>query len=200
MEDVQENADKLSSLRPSDNFLHFTPRQEPRNKEFRTATPSIDSAEPEIASPSLNEETSIDSAELQVASPSLNKKKTSIDSAKLEDASPSWNEVGSSIDLEEFEDDSPAVQEPELTGPEPISKIIDFTIDQASLEVPNPYDYSAYTSLSSSINSLSPNALKVVNRAEMAFSHQQDYVIPERKRAIEIVKTLLEGKSNYRGI
>ena len=54
-------------------------------------------------------------------------------------------------------------------------------------------DYSDYTSLSSSIsNSTLPTALTVVNTAEEALSCQQDYDIPQRKQAIKIVEILVK--------
>jgi hypothetical protein len=222
MKDVQENAEKLNSLRPltpnrrQENY-HFPSLDKEEsssldkegsssldkegssqsgNKEFRTAKPS----------PSLNEKkTSIDSAALQVASPGLNEEETSIDSAELEDDDPNW---GTFIGSEELDDDSAAFLGPEFTGPEPIPERIDFTIGHDSFKVSKSPsyrslvggDYSEYASLSSSIKAPSPNALKVVNTAELALFHQRDFVIPERKRAIEIVKALLEGRSSFKGV
>ena len=125
-------------------------------------------------------------------------------------------------DSVELEDASPIAQVPEFNGPEPISESLDldfgiiqyypFANGHDSVEVSkspsyrlNPNlidslvggDYSDYTSLSSSIsNSTSPNTLTVVNTAELALSRQRDYIIPQRKHAIEIVKNLVDGKQS----
>jgi len=125
-----------------------------------------------------------------------------------------------SFDSAELEAASPIVHAPEFNGPESISETLaglssNFGVVQLaqpsahgerSIKVsdssgyhlsPNMIDslvggdYSAYTSLSSTSNSTSPNALTVVNTAELALSHQRDYIIPQRKRAIGIVKTLV---------
>jgi len=151
-------------------------------------------------------------------SPSLDKEESSqSDNEESETATPSID----TAELEEEEDASPTVQEPEFTGPEPISETIFDDIDVVqyrpivnghdsdSVEVSespiyrlNPNlidslvggDYSEYTSLSSSIsNSTSPTALTIVNTAELALSRHRDHIIPQRKRAVKIVKTLVEG-------
>ena len=126
-----------------------------------------------------------------------------------------------SEELEKLEELSPIPQAPEFDGPEPIAEaledeffeIIQYyppanghdSVDASKLPSyplnPNLIDslvgrdYSQYTSLSSSVsNSASPKALSVVNTAELVLSHQRDYIIPQRKQAIEIVKNLAEGK------
>ncbi|KAF8808082.1 hypothetical protein BYT27DRAFT_7211679 [Phlegmacium glaucopus] len=115
---------------------------------------------------------------------------------------------------------SPTVHAPEFNGPESIPETIDIFNNviyrthpptghgQHSVKVselldyrPNPHsidsfvkgDYSKYTSLSSASNLTSPNALTAVKTAELALSYQRDYIIPQRKHAIEIVKTLVGG-------
>lgn len=124
------------------------------------------------------------------------------------------------IESADFEETSPIAEVPEFNGPEPISETLDddflgrfqyhaFANGHDSVDISespsfrlNPNlidslvggDYSQYTSLSSSINSTSSNALNVVNMAELALSRQRDYIIPQRKQAIEIVKNLVEGK------
>jgi hypothetical protein len=123
------------------------------------------------------------------------------------------------IDLAELEEISPIPEAPELNGPEPISETLGDVFSgiaryhsiakgHDSVDVSKPPssrlnlinslvggDYSQYVSLSPSIkNSTLPNALTVVNTAELAVSHQRDYTIPQRKRAIEIVKNLVQGK------
>jgi len=133
------------------------------------------------------------------------------------------NEVDWEEDEDEdlvVEDEDPVVQAPELNGPEPIPKLIDsdFGIvqhhpvasDHHSVEVSESPshrlninlidslaggDYSKYTTLSSSTsNSTSPTASTVVNTAELALFHQRDYVIPQRKHAIDVIRALVEGK------
>ena len=125
------------------------------------------------------------------------------------------------IESAEFEEASPIAEAPEFNGPEPISEPLDDEFSafvqyhplangHDSVDVSkspsyrlNPNlidslvggDYSQYTSLSSSINnSASPNGLTVVNTAELALTRQRDYIIPQRKQAINIVKNLVEGK------
>lgn len=124
-----------------------------------------------------------------------------------------------SVDSAELEAASPTVHAPEFNGPESISVdgvnnnlgVVQLAHQPSahgehSIKVPDSSsyhlspniidslaegDYSAYTSLSSTSNSTSPNALTVVNTAELALSHQRDYIIPQRERAIDIVKTLV---------
>lgn len=126
------------------------------------------------------------------------------------------------MDRAELEESSPIAEAPKFNGPEPISETFDDDFygtveyhppianghgsDDVSKSPscrlnPNLIDslvegnYSEYTSFSSSIsNSTSPNALTAVNTAELALSHQRDYIIPQRDKAIEIVKYLVEGK------
>ena len=144
-----------------------------------------------------------------------------IDVADLEDITYLEDIADLEEDIADLEEEAlPTVQLPEFNGPEPISETMDddfrivlyhpFANGHDSLEVSespsyrlNPNlidslvggDYSGYTSLSSSINnSTSPTALTVVNTAELALSRQRDYTIPQRKDAIEIVKSIVEGK------
>lgn len=146
-------------------------------------------------------------------SPSLDEKRSSQSGNKSETAT-------HLIDMADLDEAAlPTVQIPEFNGPEPISETMDddfrivlyhpFAKGHDSVDISespsyrlNPNlidslvggDYSQYISLSSSIsNSTSPKALTVVNTAELALSRQRDHVIPQRKRAIEIVKSLVEG-------
>lgn len=115
----------------------------------------------------------------------------------------------------ELEAASPTVHPPQFNGPEPISDTIEgfknnfavvqpsahgrhsIQVSESSSSRLNPNiidslvggDYSGYISLSSTNSSTSSNVLTVVNTAELALSHQRDYIIPQKKRAIEIVKT-----------
>jgi hypothetical protein len=130
-----------------------------------------------------------------------------------------------SVNSAELEAASPTVHAHESNGPESISETIDvfnnnFGVvqsahrfseqDKQSVKVPESPsyrlnssiidscaggDYSRYTSLSSASNSTSPNALAAVKTAELALSYQRDYGIPQRKRTIEIVKTLVDADS-----
>jgi len=121
-------------------------------------------------------------------------------------------------EFEEPEDFSPIPEAPEFDGPEPISDTLEddffgtiqyrppangvdaskspsYSLNPNLIDSLVGGDYSPYTSLSSSVsNSASQKALSVVNTAELVLSHQQDYIIPQRKQAIEIVKKLAEGK------
>jgi hypothetical protein len=122
-----------------------------------------------------------------------------------------------SVESAELEAASPTVHAPQFNGPESISDTIEDFNNNSAVVQPSPHgqhliqvsesssyylnpniidslvggDYSGYTSLSSTNNSTSPNALTVVNTAELALSHQRDYITPQRKRAIQIVKTLV---------
>jgi hypothetical protein len=123
----------------------------------------------------------------------------------------------SEIDRAGLEEASPIAEAPEFDGPEPISETLDYDFSgiiqyhpfvkgHGSIDVSKSPsyrlnlhlidslvggDYSKYTSLSSISNST--NALTVVNTAELALSRQPDYIIPQRKQAIEIVKNLVEA-------
>ena len=161
---------------------------------------------------------SIGSVELEVTSSSLDKEGSQSGNKILETATPSTDSAELSLIDSEEDEASPTIQAPECTGPDPISESFDFGFVQLhpcanghdSVEVSESPsyrlnsnlfdslvegDYSEYTSLSSSIsNSTSPTALTVVNTAELALSRQRDYIIPQRKQAIETVKALVEGK------
>lgn len=131
----------------------------------------------------------------------------------------------SEIDPAELEHLSPMAEAPEFDGPEEsISETLDDSLSGTVRYHPsgkghdlvdvskspsyrlNPDvicslvggDYSQYTSLSSTMRkATSPNALTVVNTAELALSSQPDYIVPQRKEAIEIVKHLVD-RSSYK--
>lgn len=103
------------------------------------------------------------------------------------------------------------LQEPELTGPDHIPDDVfnnnfgvvhhgQHLIKASGLPSYRPNsihslagDYSKYISISPASDSTSPNALEVVNTAEMALSFQSDFNIPQRKKAMELIKTLVDS-------
>ena len=124
----------------------------------------------------------------------------------------------SEVDLAEVEQCSPMAEFPEIDGPESISETLDDPLSgtvqyhppanghDVSKSLLNPDlicslvggNYSQHTSSSSRMTkATSPNALKVVNTAELALSHRPDYIIPQRKQAIKIVKNLVD-RSSYK--
>jgi len=214
---VQDNADRLPSLdslfdspgplplarspsvKPSDNELSASALKRREERRFRENNPSrVRRSSPRRIRESAG---SIESDNME------------FETVKAE----SFDSVNPDV----LEAASPTVHAPEFNGPESISETIDvfnnnsiqpahrpFEHGQHSIKVseslgyrPNPNsidsfvggDYSRYTSLSPTGHTTSPNASTAVKTAELALSYQRDYVIPQRKHAIEIVKTLVGG-------
>ena len=193
--------------------------QAPESTDLEPISKTIDNGELEVSSTiQASESTDLEPISETIDDEELEKELEELEELDEERELELLEELEEERELELLEACS-TIQAPEFTGPEPISQTMDddFEIVQyhpsanghGSVEVSessiyrlNPYlidslvggDYSEYTSSSSSIrNSTSPTALTVVNTAEQALSRQRDYIIPQRKRAIEIVKTLVEG-------
>lgn len=213
---VQDNADRLNSLSPLLNSPGPLPLAQ-------SASKPVERPDEELSPSALKRRQERRLRENSVnrdrRSPRKNKERSQLSGVKFETITA---ENLDSVDSEKLEAASPTVHAPEFNGPESISETVDnnfgvvqpvhqpsvhgqhsievsqssnYRLSQNAIDSLAGGDYSGYTSLSSTSNSTSPNALTVVNTAELALSHQRDYIIPQRKRAIEIVKTLIGANS-----
>lgn len=216
---VQDNASRLTSL---GSLLDSSgPLPLARSAGYRSTKPSNDELSPLALKRREERRLRENNSNRNRRTSSRRKREHQSDDMGLE---PVMAKNFDSANPTELEAASATVHAPEFNGPESISETINDFNNNFGVVLPvhrplnhgqhsvkasesfsyriNPNmidsfaggDYSKYTSLASANNSTSPNALTAMKTAELALSYQRDYVIPQRKHAIEIVKTLVGAK------